>query len=115
VSVEIHPTAIVAKGAELADGVSIGPYSIIGEHARIGARSKLLAHVMIEGHTRIGEDCTIRNFANLGGPPHHTAYKGDPNENPPTELINRRPEPGLGTRDHARRHRSGRRGHAGRQ
>lgn len=81
-SVEIHPTAIVAPGAELADGVSVGPYSIIGEHVRIGARSTVLAHVVIEGHTRIGEDCTIRNFANLGGPPHHTAYKGEP-----TELI----------------------------
>ena len=31
-SIEIHPTAIIAKGAELADGVSVGPYSIIGEH-----------------------------------------------------------------------------------
>jgi UDP-N-acetylglucosamine acyltransferase len=82
VSVDIHPTAIVAKGAELADGVSIGPYSLIGEHARIGARTEVLSHVIIEGHTRIGEDCTIRNFSNLGGPPHHTAYKGEP-----TELI----------------------------
>jgi UDP-N-acetylglucosamine acyltransferase len=82
VSVEIHPTAIVAKGAELADGVSVGPYSLIGEHARIGARTEILSHVIVEGHTRIGEDCTVRNFSNLGGPPHHTAYKGEP-----TELI----------------------------
>jgi UDP-N-acetylglucosamine acyltransferase len=81
-TVEIHPTAIVAEGAELADGVSIGPYSIIGEHVRIGARTAVLAHVVIEGHTRIGEDCTIRNFTSLGGPPHHMAYRGEP-----TELI----------------------------
>ena len=79
-TVEIHPTAIVAKGAELADGVSIGPFSIIGEHARIGARTQLLAHVVIEGHTRIGEDCSIRNFTNLGGPPHHAGYRGEPTE-----------------------------------
>lgn len=79
-SVEIHPTALVAKGAELADGVSVGPYSIIGEHARIGARTQLLAHVIIEGHTTIGEDCSVRNFANLGGPPHHTGYRGEPTE-----------------------------------
>lgn len=81
-SVEIHPTAIVERGAELDEGVSIGPYSIIGANARIGARTRLLSHVVIEGHTRIGADCTIRNFANLGGPPHHTAYQGEP-----TELI----------------------------
>ena len=34
-SVDIHPTALVAKGAELADGVSVGPYCIIGEHVKI--------------------------------------------------------------------------------
>jgi UDP-N-acetylglucosamine acyltransferase len=78
--VEIHPTAIVAKGAELADGVSVGPFAIVGEHARIGARTQILAHVVIEGRTRIGEDCLIRNFSNLGGPPHHTGYKGEPTE-----------------------------------
>lgn len=78
--VEIHPTAIVAKGAELADGVCVGPYSIIGEHVKVGPRTQVLAHVVIEGHTTIGADCTVRNFANLGGPPHHTAYKGEPTE-----------------------------------
>lgn len=81
-SVEIHPTAIVAPGAELADGVKVGPFSIIGEHVRIGPRTELLSHVVVEGHTTIGEDCTVRNFANLGGPPHHMGYKGEP-----TELI----------------------------
>ena len=75
-SVDIHPTALVAKGAQLADGVSIGPYCIIGEHVEIGARTQVLAHVVIENRTRIGEDCSIRNFSNLGGPPHHTGYKG---------------------------------------
>ncbi|MDZ4051664.1 MAG: acyl-[acyl-carrier-protein]--UDP-N-acetylglucosamine O-acyltransferase, partial [Phenylobacterium sp.] len=66
-SVDIHPTAIVASGAELAEGVRIGPYSIIGEHVKIGARTELLSHVVVEGHTTIGADCTVRNFANLGG------------------------------------------------
>ena len=78
-SAAIHPTAIVAKGAELPDGVSVGPYSILGEHARIGARTQILSHVVIEGHTRIGEDCTIRHFANLGGPP-QAAYNGEPTQ-----------------------------------
>lgn len=79
-AVEIHPTAIVGKGAELADGVSIGPYSILGDDVRVGANTKILAHVVIEGRTTIGADCSIRNFSNLGGPPHHTAYRGEPTE-----------------------------------
>lgn len=79
-AVEIHPTAIVADGAELADGVSVGPFSIVGEHVKIGARTKVLAHVIIENRTTIGEDCSIRNFANLGGPPHHFGWNGEPTE-----------------------------------
>src|SRR5690606_20348705 len=86
-SVEIHPTAIVAKGAELADGVSVGAYSLIGPRVRIGPRTQVLAHVVIEGRTRIGEDCLIRNHANLGGPPHHVSYKGGPPEDLPQELV----------------------------
>jgi UDP-N-acetylglucosamine acyltransferase len=77
VSVEVHPTAIVAKGAELADGVQIGPYCVIGEHVVLGPRTRLLAHVVVEGHTQIGADCTIRHFANLGAPP-QAAYGGEP-------------------------------------
>lgn len=79
-AVEIHPTAIVAAGAELADGVTVGPYSIVGEHVRVGPRTRILAHVVIENRTTIGADCSVRNFANLGGPPHHTGYKGEPTE-----------------------------------
>ncbi|HEY1258426.1 MAG TPA: acyl-[acyl-carrier-protein]--UDP-N-acetylglucosamine O-acyltransferase, partial [Stellaceae bacterium] len=29
---QIHPTAIVAPGACLADDVVVGPYCVIGEH-----------------------------------------------------------------------------------
>ena len=79
VSIEVHPTAIVEKGAELAEGVSIGPFCVIGEHVKIGRNTKLLSHVAIEGHTTIGQDNTIRPFANLGGPP-QAPYNGEPTE-----------------------------------
>ena len=79
-TVQIHPTAIVASGAQLGEGVQIGPYCIVGEHARIGDRTTLLSHVIVENRTTIGADCTVRNFANLGGPPHHMGYKGEPTE-----------------------------------
>lgn len=76
-SVEVHPTAIVAPAAELADGVRIGPYCLVGENVKLGQRTTLLSHVVIEGHTEIGADCTIRHFANLGAPP-QAAYDGEP-------------------------------------
>jgi UDP-N-acetylglucosamine acyltransferase len=73
----IHPTAIVASSATLAEDVEIGPYSIIGDWVTIGARTQLKSHVVIDGITEIGEDCVIHPFAHLGGPPQHTAHKGE--------------------------------------
>jgi UDP-N-acetylglucosamine acyltransferase len=76
-SVEIHPTALVAKGAELADGVAIGPYCVIGQHVKIGAGTRLTSHVVIEGRTELGAGNQVHAFAVLGGPPQHTAYRGE--------------------------------------
>ena len=45
----IHPTAIVHSGAKLAPRVSVGPYSIIGEHVEIGEGTSIGPHVLIEG------------------------------------------------------------------
>jgi UDP-N-acetylglucosamine acyltransferase len=75
--VEIHPTAIVAEGAELADGVSVGPFCIVGARVRIGPDTRLMSHVVVEGSTEIGARNEIHPFAVLGGPPQHTAYKGE--------------------------------------
>lgn len=76
-SVEVHSTAIVAKGAELADGVEVGPFCVIGEKVRIGAGSKLASHVVVQGSTELGARNEVYAFAVLGGPPQHTAYKGE--------------------------------------
>lgn len=75
---QIHPTAIVAPGAVLAEDVEVGPYCILGDHIQIGARTRLMSNVVVEGHTTIGEDCVLHPFAVLGGPPQHLAYRGEP-------------------------------------
>jgi len=74
---DIHPTALVAAGAEIADGVVIGPFCVVGEKARIGRGTRLASHVVIQGSTELGEDNEVHAFAVLGGPPQHTAYKGE--------------------------------------
>ncbi len=76
-SVAIHPTAIIEPGAQLADGVGVGPYCVVGKDVVLGPRTTLLSHVVVEGHTQIGADCTVRHFANLGAPP-QAAYHGEP-------------------------------------
>ena len=55
-SMPIHPTAIVDPGAQIADAAEIGPYCIIGADVEIGARTRLMANVFLEGPPVIGED-----------------------------------------------------------
>jgi len=65
----VHPTAIVAPGAELGDDVEIGPYCTIGPKVRIGDRTRLVGHVVVDGDTWIGSDCELFPFAVLGVTP----------------------------------------------
>ncbi len=74
----IHPTAIVAPTAELAPDVEVGPFSTVGEHVRIGAGSKLVSHVVIDGHTTIGERNTFFPFSSIGLAPQDKKYAGEP-------------------------------------
>lgn len=73
----IHPTSIVEDGAQIADGVSIGPFCTVGPNAKLGAGTKLVSHVVVAGHTELGADNIVYPFAMLGGPPQHTAYRGE--------------------------------------
>jgi UDP-N-acetylglucosamine acyltransferase len=74
---KVHPTAIVHDGARLGADVEIGPYSIVGPHVMLADGVRLQSHVVIEGETEIGEGCVVHPFANLGGPPQHSAHKGE--------------------------------------
>lgn len=73
-----HPTAIIHPNARLADDVTVGPYSVIGEHVEIGAGTTVASHVVIEGHTRIGKNNRIFQFSSLGGIPQDKKYAGEP-------------------------------------
>ena len=62
----IHPTAIVHPEAKLGANCIIGPYCVIGEHVELGEACKLHAHVVIDGHTRLGKSNEVYPFASLG-------------------------------------------------
>lgn len=76
----VHPTAIVARGAEIGDGARIGPYCIVGAGAKLAADVELVSHVSISGDTTIGARTIVHPSAVLGGPPQHTGYKGEPTQ-----------------------------------
>ncbi len=77
-SSQIHPTACVAEGAKLEEGVSIGAYSIIGPHVILKENVKIHSHVVIEGYTTIGAQTEIFPFAALGLTPQNAHYKQEP-------------------------------------
>lgn len=74
----VHATALLDPDVELAEGVEIGPYSVIGPNVRIGAGTQIGPHVVIERDTLIGEDCRVHAGAVLGGDPQDLKYGGEP-------------------------------------
>lgn len=55
----IHPTAIIEKGAELDDGAEVGAYAYIGSQARIGGGTVVAHHATVDGNTVLGRDNQI--------------------------------------------------------
>jgi len=74
---DIHPSAVVSSGAELAAGVKIGPFSTVGADVIIGSDTVIGSHVIIEGHTRMGEKNRIFPFSCIGTPPQDTGYSNE--------------------------------------
>jgi UDP-N-acetylglucosamine acyltransferase len=73
----IDARAIVAPTARLDDGVSVGPFAVIGDDVEIGAGTRIESHVVIKGPTTIGRDNHIFQFASIGDDPQDKKYKGE--------------------------------------
>lgn len=73
----IHPTAIVDPSARIADSADIGPYCIIGPEVEIGPRTRLMAHLYVEGPTWIGEDNIFFPYSTIGVASQDLKYKGE--------------------------------------
>ena len=73
----VHSTAIVDPAARIAETAEIGPYCIVGPEVEIGARTRLMAHVYLEGPTRIGEDNLFYPYSSIGVASQDLKYKGE--------------------------------------
>jgi UDP-N-acetylglucosamine acyltransferase len=74
---QIHPTALIAEGAQLAHGVCVGAYAVIGSNVILKNNVKIHSHVVIEGHTTIGSHTEVFPFAVLGLAPQSNHYQGE--------------------------------------
>jgi UDP-3-O-[3-hydroxymyristoyl] glucosamine N-acyltransferase len=68
----IHPTAVVEDGAQIGEGVALGPCVVICAGAQIGPRTVLSAHAYVGAESVLGADClvypnvTIRERVRIG-------------------------------------------------
>jgi UDP-N-acetylglucosamine acyltransferase len=51
---------------------------VIGEHVEVGEGSWIGAHVVLDGHTRIGRRNRIWHSSSIGAPPQDKKYAGEP-------------------------------------
>lgn len=71
----IHPTAVIDPRAELASGVRVGPYSVIGAEVTIAPDAEIGAHVVLEGRVRIGARARVGHGAIIGGMPQDLKFR----------------------------------------
>ncbi|MDA2937260.1 acyl-ACP--UDP-N-acetylglucosamine O-acyltransferase [Acidobacteria bacterium AH-259-A15] len=74
---EIHETAVISPGAEIAHGVRIGPYAVIGDEVTLGEGSIVGPHTVIEGPTIIGKQNHIMGQSAIGTNPQDLKYRGE--------------------------------------
>jgi len=72
----VHSTAVVHPRAQVGPRCQIGPYCVIGEHVSLGAGCLLHSHVVIDGHTRLGEGNEVFPFASIGLKTQDLKWKG---------------------------------------
>lgn len=75
---KIHPTAIVAPGAELGEGVDVGPYCTISAQSKVGDRTRLISHVVLDGIVEVGSDNILHPFCSIGFGPQDLSYRNEP-------------------------------------
>jgi UDP-N-acetylglucosamine acyltransferase len=73
---QIHPLAVVERGAELAADVVVGPFAYIGPKVRLGAGCKLHHHASVEGDTTAGPNNEFFPNCVIGSLPQDLKFRG---------------------------------------
>jgi len=78
----IHPSSVVAASANLAPGVRVGAFAVIGEEVELGEDCEVHAHAVVSGPSRFGAANVFYPFCVIGGDPQDYTFAGER-----TELI----------------------------
>ncbi len=74
---EIHSSAIVSAGAELAGDVAVGPYSIVEDNVIAGPGCRIASNVLIASGTRLGSGVKVHHGAVIGTIPQDLKFGGE--------------------------------------
>ena len=74
----ISPHSVVDPKACLAQDVEVGPFCTVGPDVVVGPGTRLISHVVLTGHTTLGENNVIHPNCVIGGPPQDKKYRGAP-------------------------------------
>ena len=75
---QVHRSATVEAGAQLAEDVEVGPYALIGPDVELESGVCVAAHAVVIGRTRVGAGTRIFPFACIGGEPQDRTFQGEP-------------------------------------
>jgi UDP-N-acetylglucosamine acyltransferase len=78
--VSVHPSAVIAPGAQVPASCTIGPFCTIGPEVVLGEDCTLISHVVLDGRTRIGARNVLYPFCAVGVAPQDLKYRGEPTE-----------------------------------
>ncbi len=70
----IHPQAILAPDANVADDAVVGPFAIIEAGVIIGPGCRIAAHAVIKQGAKLGAGVTVDHFAVVGGDPQDLSF-----------------------------------------
>ncbi len=73
----IHPSALVAAGATLSDGVVVGPFAVVEDGVAIGPDAVIEAGAVLRQGTTIGAGARIGPYTVIGSPPMDTRFRGE--------------------------------------
>ncbi len=76
----IHSSAVVARGAQVPESCTVGPFCTIGSEVVLGEGCTLISHVVLDGRTRIGARNVFYPFCSIGVAPQDLKYRGEPTE-----------------------------------
>ena len=73
----VHASAVIARTAELSDGVVVGPFAVIEDGVQVGPDAVVEVGALLRRGTRIGVGARIGPYVVLGSSPMDAHFRGE--------------------------------------